>query len=1858
MRNQRVRGGVSARSVALAAGLIVSLSAVRAEAQQTVTFTGAGGNSLWSNPLNWSPNVVPINSGSTQYVVVIPDNRIVRVDLTMPVNFAVNSISLSASGRIEVIDSRQVQVSSESLIRGQVSLGNGRIVTVRPPGAPAETDLNYTLSASFTGLYRSAGTSLNLFGASLTANNSGTLDLSSIQSLSLLPSTTSSQILANFGTIDLSNVTSLQVNPTSRVRFIAENSGLIRLNSLTSLENVDLQFQGGLIQFGAITSINNSSIVLNGGSFTLPSGTTSYSATSPAEFRSLGAGASLNLSSLQSLNVGSFFKLEANAGRLDLSNAQVTQVPNAAFRINASNAGVVDLSSATSLSGAEIRLASGAGLIAPNLTTLSRSFVEAIDGTTLSLPSLQQFNVDVTQSARGLAVGNNSSLTLAALTTVNFINPTAGNLIDGFRISANGNSRIDLPALTTLTPSHGIFGSLLTATNGGVIALNSMSAFNGSVLMNISGAGSRVELPALTNVLRGATINLTQGGTFSAPQFRQLINTHITNEGGTLDIAQPTSFVNSSLTLYTGTLTFAPTLTRIDWGSTQAPASVSTLFLRALNGATIRGSGVERIDTSGANGGLSSWSGSLSADTGALIDLPALTTVQTSSGATFSLAAAAGGRILLPSLTRLDSVQSIALSGVGSQIDLRNATARAGATNFNLTATNQGVLELAGLATLEADVLNLTATTGGTIRLPLYTQANTRQVLFNISGGGRVELPLLTGIRDSVVTLSDPQSALVLNSISAFERSTLSVTSTNFAFPQTLTWISAPNSLPSSFIAASTNATITAPGVTTIEYGAPESTGGTAIIRADQSSLIDLPAWTSQIIRGPQTLELSSNFNSLIRANALTTLRGLISLRASGGTIDLPSLTTIDASSGGRYSALGTDSNIRLNNLRTFTLGTQNQTFFAQNSGNIELASLDSFGPLNTAQVEASNSVIALPALTNLGSGTGRAFTASQNGRVSMPVLADLGSTTGVSFSASGALSVITLPALQSMGSGTDRRISLMQGGTFSAPSLTQLRGTDVSIDASGQLLVGILTSIDASTFTLRLGATYTLSGSVTSYSALNRLSTTLFQATDAGSTFSAPSITSLTFGSTAEPRIQHTIRASDGGSIDLSGVTTLTRVNGGILRLQVDPGGSLNLSSLNRLNGADLVLSGGSTLLTAPLQSIDGSSILALSGRVYSLSDQITAYSTLDRRSMMLFQTSGTSAELNLSSLTSLTLGTLDAPDQIFSISAISGRIVLSGLPSLTSVNNARLNVSASSGGVVNLQSLNSLSNIDLRILGNNSQVQFAPLTSISNGTIRTESGAQFVLPAAITEYQNQTGGQVAIFSATGAGSLINLSALRSLSFGSQSVPNAAHEIVATSGGTINLSGLTSLTRVNGGLLNLTANAATLTLPSLSAFNYVNFNYSSVNLALPSSVINLDESTFTATGAAITLPTTISTHSITDRGSVTALRAVGSGGRINALGLTTLRLGSISSPNATMTFQAVTGGVLDLRNLTSIELINNARLTVNLSGVLNIDSLPELNNTSVVYTQSGILNAAALNTIRGTSFTGSANNSQPTILPSLRTIDARGVTDNTLVSFTAGRFVFPVLNRIIVGSSTETGVVQRIRTTGAAIEFGSTPLVESVNQGALSFEINGGSITLPTATASPTTPFNIIGTSSVTTGLRLSGALNIVTTNLTDFQAQSGTVSFVAGSGLINLEAAGANLGTSATRSSNSGNFGIGQLRIGVASGPAVSVFVSDVFNNGQRGTTGREALYLFGGSALNDRNGLFLLSGSRLIIDSSTDVFASINGVMTNLRSLIPAGSTQVAFGGGFIVIPTPAAGLVLGLGTLLAARRKRAG
>jgi len=1865
----RSRCSLSARRLLMVAGLTMALS-YAAVAQTTVSWTGGGDGFSWSDVRNWSPQVVPVNAGAERYVVVIPASRSVVVGGGLPPTFAVDSITLAATSTMTLTSGRVVTVSSQQGLSGVVRVSGGgslNVVTLAGgvSGTLAPSYLETTDASQFVTTGSGYTLSMGQTGRTVlrAAGVGSLLDLSGATQLQFATPTQAGSIAqgiqADRGIIDLSGITSINAQGNVIADLRAATNGVIRMPLVTELNGANVNLSsGGQIQVGALTSFNSSSVDVFGSSFTLSSGVTSVT-----QRRTLSLSARegvIDMSSLTAIRLdpnagatngaGQYLLNAENGGRIDLSRlVTLDRRVGANVTVRSMTGATVNLSSLRALPNAFIEVGGGT-ILTPSLTDITGSLISVTDGGQLLLPGVTSITTSAASMSSNLLVfgGVTSRLDLSNLATITVIQ----GLGRGVGMNVGGGT-LTLPVLRTIATPNG--GSIqLSVAAGGRFVIPALTALPSSAGIVANGAGASVELGSLQSISQGRIL-LEDGGTLLTPQLRSLSNVDFSSRNGQFDASTLTTVENMLLSVRQGTFDLPAGLTQ---------ASVRNV-LEATFAGVIRFAGVRTLTVlPGQFSGLLN----LSASEGGLIDLPVMDVLDVRQGTSIAISARfPGSRLSMPAIRSLDGVSSFLVSGAGARIDvplLESITTPF--RELTLSALEQSVLDLRSLTTVPGDTRwNVTAQDGGVVLLDRIATLGTATSSLVAERGGRIDLPLVTTLTNVTVRLSDPSSSINFGALQSVERSAFQASGgARLTLPSNLTRFTVPSrSGGTQFLGTHSLGEIDASSVLTLAYGASASDSFTYQIGAS-GGLIDLRSLNAFEVTGSAALNVIATTRGLVNLTGARTLPARVNVETQpgqgtspSGIIDLSGLSVLNAGVSRTFTSWGIESQVRLDSLANISDGAGATSFSVRSGGALRLPLLQSLGNSASVEFDAMGSALQLPSLTDLGSGGSRGFRASDGGTLTVPALTTFGAAATVSVSSTGAGSLVSLPALTSLGSGVERRFSIFSGAGISAPQLSVFTGVTLSIEGVGAALtLGQVSNIDGTTLRVGEGATFAVPAGVTSYSTGSRGSATILEART-GSVIDASSLTSIRHGSASAASLSHSITAAI-GTVRLSNVTSTTAIGGGRLVLAASSNGVIDLSSLTALNNADVTWTSGGQLRTGVLTSIDGSTFTNWSTTPFVLPAGVRSYSTNGyippSGSNNIFRVLNPVAELNLASLETLTYGG-DVARTGYRVSASGGLIDLSGLRTLVPVNGAVIDFSASGTGRVLVPGITDLNGVSLE-QQSSGQVVTGALTSISGGSITVQDGAQFVLPSTITDYSPRAN-RNATMNAVGTGSRLDLSALRSVSFGSTDVDGNTTTFRAVSGGTIDLSGVSTLTRLRDGFLLLRANGGgTISAPQVTRLNFATVEQTFGTITL-GALTNFDNTIVRYASGVFEVSPEARSYTNTANGAGTVFLA-SSNALISLPGLTSLRLGSESAVGVVRTIAAANSGAVNLSSIRSIELVNGARLAIEATsgGTVDFGSLTRLIDTNVSVGGTGSrLILQRVTEARGSTLT--ATGSGVLTMSGLNTIDARERAAGNLIMATGGGAIvrFPALRTIQVGSSTEAGVVQTVRAeNNGDVTFATVPDVQSVNGGALRVSISSATVTMPRATVSSLIRYEIFASSSTSAiGLVLGGLLANESVNPTDFNGSRGNLNFLPGT-VASLEAAGLNLGTAGTRASNAGNFGLAQLRLGATGLAPAVITVGDNFDNGQR-ANGREALYLFG-PTFGTSPGLFLLNGSRLIIGDNTDVFSSINGVMTNLRSLIPLGHTQVTYGGGFLVIPSPSVAGVMVLAGLVAGRRRR--
>ncbi|MGD9723817.1 MAG: beta strand repeat-containing protein [Pirellulales bacterium] len=868
-------------------------------------------------------------------------------------------------------------------------------------------------------------------------------------------------------------------------------------------------------------------------------------------------------------------------------------------------------------------------------------------------------------------------------------------------------------------------------------------------------------------------------------------------------------------------------------------------------------------------------------------------------------------------------------------------------------------------------------------------------------------------------------------------------------------------------IASGATATFTANAAATIDGSNLTATGGGQLNLVTATSYAQEPSQTTTI----QATGTGSKID-LSGVTALTGTTGGVNIQAiNGGTIELDSLPTTTARDINFYvSGVGGTLNLTaltsasdttgLGSLQLDSGGTLIAPSLATYSyGNLYVdnmsATLTSLTNVDGSDLNAYNGTLSLPNVTSYSTaGTSPLFYSNAGGKIELNGLTSITGTgnlwtwiyTGATLEMTNLTSIAGSPTFFLFGGTIDvSSLVAMNGvgvqlydatGSLIAPLLTNIDGSSLSVSNGGTLALPNVTSIDGSSLSVSNGGTLALPNA-TSYSWPSGTFPSLY-ASGAGSKLDLSAITSITgpgdFYSLS-------VGAGSGGTVELDSLPSLTAATvffsttgtGSVLDLSAltgvsDPtlnsglffesGGALVAPLLTNYNGGTISVESQSVSLSQ-LTNIDGSRLVADANGILTLPN-VTSY-TVPASGFALFEADGANAKLDLTSITSITntTGSVD-------INALAGgTIELDGLATL-----AARDIDLQSdgpGSTLNLSALTSASDSTLTssLLIENGGTLTAPLWTTYNGGIITVNNQSATLSSFTNiDNSNLTAGANGIltlpnlasytlpasgsktFLATGAGSKLDLTALTSLTGASGSL-----NVLATSGGTIELDGLPSTTARDlnfetdgaASTLNLSAltsindstslgnllieNGGTLTAPLWTTYNggTITVNNQSASLA---NFTNLDNSSlFAGANGILTLPNLASY--VLPASGTKSFQASGAGSKLDLTALT-----SITGTTGGLDVNALSGGTIELDGLASTTArdidfeVDGATSTLNLSALTSINDSTALG--TLLIENNGTLVAPLWSTYNGGTVTV---NNQSVSLANFTNLDNSSLT-------------------------------------------------------------------------------------------------------------------------------------------------------------------------------------------------------------------------------------------------------------------------
>jgi subtilase family serine protease len=1009
--------------------------------------------------------------------------------------------------------------------------------------------------------------------------------------------------------------------------------------------------------------------------------------------------------------------------------------------LNALQGASLYLPLATSFTNGQLTIEGGV-LTAPNLTAIDNARFTLREGAQASIPATAYSAAGLPSNQTLFSVdGSGTVLELPALLVLDdsWNIASTSTAAAAHRIQATNGGRIGLPALQSISAPRRDKDRLeIVLRDGGRIDLQTLATVSSAggqtvfaadaeryvlaSLAQIANArfdlpsGGVLELPVLQS-WHGGELVVPQVGSFELPLWQDASGLNVhLGSGGSLTAPRLASFTSSSLSLVGDQIFDAPMLARVD----------NSRF-------TVRG--------------------------GAQLVLPVTEYSATGlpSNQTLFQAEGYGTRLEFPLLRTLDDGWTIASSSTAAQTHVIRATAG-------------GEIRFAALESLTApvraqDLLQWQAIAGGKIELPALMSISSAggQTRFDVTSR-EFSLPALHEVRNTSFALS-PGSVLELPQLHSWNGGTAEVPAGGvYRVPQ----LELASSLT---VGLSGAGRFEAASLQTFTFSTLAMAGGD-VFAAPQLAHIDNSRFA---LRGGAQLTIAATGYS---ARELASSQTLFRVEGVGTVLNLPELRTIDdawritstsaAAAQHRIEALA-GGEIRLPVVQTLTspVRSQDQLRIAVFSGG----------------------VVALPALGSIHSRGGQTWFETDAAELALPSLTQAANLhfqilPGTSIAADrleawhgGSLTLGAGAELRAaaLTDATGFILSARDGSTLDAPNLARLAQSRVSLAGDHDYAWSHLIHIDDTRFALRDGARLALAA--TSYTSTHSATAPpLFSIQGPGTRLDLSSLTRLSDASSGA----QTIRAADGGQLDLSGVEWIAAPASTSARLDLlaRSGGAILLDSLRRTSS-----SGGQIVFDsdAPVSVLPG---LALAENTRFVVPP--------------------AATLSLPLLTSWHGGELQVPTQAeFS------------LPALRQISRAAIRIGQQS--VLRLPALESLS-FGLLQLGGAQTLEVPQLASIDDTRLVLSGGAQLALP--VTRYTVTASSQEAVLlSVSGQDTRLDLSSLRVLD--ASPAASARHVLEAVAGGTIDLASLETLTAQQGGTNRFelaTRSGGQISLLSLSA--------------------------------------------------------------------------------------------------------------------------------------------------------------------------------------------------------------------------------------------------------------------------------------------------------------------------------------------------------------------------------------------------------------------------------------------------------
>jgi hypothetical protein len=917
----------------------LALLAARESFSQPIVWSGDGDGASWSDAQNWVGQKIP-GPANTVFITNLAGGAVVVTTIVTVESILCSNALVISGGSLAV-------TAGTSLLQGTLTASNGAGLSATGGGTSLISGGQVEITE--TGLSANSGAVLSLPGLTFCQTGCGSIywQASGIGSALELPGLTNltepicydSLIIQGLsgGQVLLDNIVAIEAgNGYVSVQADGSNS-LVNLSALAtnlavlSLEasgggsvlipgvavggNMNLTVNsGGFISTTQFTNIDDASFYVTGGELlTLPGVVACQAACGNVTWEASGAGSVLELPALTSLQEPTCYDTLTihgmSGGQVILSNAVSIAPGNGYVSVEADGSNsLVNLSA-----------------LATNLAVLS---LEASGGGSVLIP--------------GLAVGGNMNLTVNSggfISTTQFTNiddasfyVTGGELLTlpGVRAcqAACGNvtwqasgagSVLELPALTSLQEPTCYDTLTIHGMSGGQVILSnavSIAAANGYVSLEADGSNSLVNLSALATNLAVLSLEASGGGSVLMPRFATSGNMNLTlNSGGSISTAQFTNIDGASLDANGGEILSLPGVVSFLAGCTHV--------VWEANGA------------------------------GTVLELPALVTLQEPTcNDTLTIEGENGGQVILNNALTIQANEGYVMvqsDGSNSLVSLSALATNLGA--LSVEASGGGMVQASSLA--NSGNLTLTLNSGGHVSFEQFTNIDGANLYAN--AGEVLSLPGVVSYQAGCGNIqwvaTGPGSIVVLPNLITFQEPTCDDTLT---------------------IEGLNGGQVILSNATTITAGV-----GYVAVQADGSnSLVNLSALSAN--QAVLTLEASGGGSVLVPS---LTVGGNMSLTLnSGGFISTAQFTHIDGAS--LYANGGAV--LSLPKVMAYSAGCSNTYWNATGTGSIlELPGLTNLQGANcgySMNVEAlSGGQVLLGLLQNISNGD-VAFLANDTG--------------------------------------------------------------------------------------------------------------------------------------------------------------------------------------------------------------------------------------------------------------------------------------------------------------------------------------------------------------------------------------------------------------------------------------------------------------------------------------------------------------------------------------------------------------------------------------------------------------------------------------------------------------------------------------------------------------------------------------------------------------------------------------------------------------------------------------------------------------------------------------------------------------